>query len=210
MKLFYGFTAICIIASLLTGCSKESSTENSLTDSAAQPRDISPRSETLGVQEGIGDVEAQFWWAIQIHEKSLSPSIAYDEYETKRETISKAEITVTKPYPESIFLQSSSRHRRAFPGHAIRVDLDILLNEESILSYSYITGALSMAEWHVNEVDIMSFVDGTEESVLVRGEARLTMFKDVDETTITLNTPLDGPNVYTTKKLSNTVRVYFK
>jgi hypothetical protein len=214
MKIFLERVLAIVIVGILAGCSQDTSPNPSTSEPAVPPAGgAAPSTEQptkTGIEVGIGDVEAQFWWALQIAEDSLTPSITYNETQTRRDTIAKAEITVMPPYPKSLVIQSSSRHTRAFDGHAIRVDVNILLNEESVLQYSYITGAKAMSEWHVNQVDIMPYLDGTEESVLIRGEALLTMFKDVDESTITMDTPLEGPNVYSAKKLSNIVRVYLK
>jgi len=214
MKLFLGRAAAILIVGILAGCSQDTSPKPSTSEPAAPPAGGAASSQEqpqkTGIELGIGDVEAHFWWALQIAQDSLSPSIMYNETKTRRDTIAKAAITVTPPYPKSLIITSSSRHTRAFEGHAIRVDVNILLNEESILQYSYITGSKSMSEWHVNQVDIMPYLKDVGDTALIRGEALLTMFKDVDESTITMDTPLEGPNVYNAKRLSNTIRVYLK
>ena len=200
-----------ILAIILAGCSNNQDPVQPDPEAPISTSLVTSDASNLGVEFGIGDVEAQFWWSLRLKKDSIPPNITNNEFKSKREIYTKVEITAEEPYPDSLIFDSYSRHLENFPGQAVIVDLHIFMNDQEIESVSYITGENAMREPNVTSFDIMKHIDPENtDPVLIRGTADMYWFKDTDESTLTLDTPRDDPRALSAQKMSNIVKIEFK
>ena len=158
----------------------------------------------------IGDVEAGIIVAATVPPEGLSPQVAVENMETKRDRLAMSTITVKPPYPEKLTLRVTLTPKVSYVKQPVVVRGKLRRDEKPLepeFSTVVSEGGPTLATTIKCDFDIMQGLATPPETMLV--------YAQFDAYLMPMDTPITGIDPKTsqsdqhTELLSNPVRVYF-
>ena len=211
VKLLYSLMLIVVIA----GCGGEKANKYSL-ESEAKPGNAPPPMNftgdgSQGLEFGIGDVESAMRIESTLPTDVLTDNIRQQIIENKREEVSKVDVVVLFPYPETLPMRVTCRSVKNYPpGSSARITINLYLDDEIIETFQVILGEKVIRAPVHRDFDIMPHIDLVKsDSFLFHARGVIEYFPTVPGDQLTFETEAT-PDVTSTTKLGNPIRVSFK
>ena len=158
---------------------------------------------------GAGDVEFDMRLVTSIAKQSQVNNLRIEQSESINDRITRIVANWFPPHPDEAWITVLVYSRRNYPAHAVLLKTTIFVNGEVVESFDFVGGP-SLKEPKEHLFDVMKYVEGTPETILVHAETRLTLYLETDVNTITPETAPDAPPGAKATVLSNSLRINFR
>lgn len=201
------------LAIVFVGCGGERESKYSLdnagVDEVPEAPPILSGDRSQGLDFGIGDVESAL--RIETFCKTEGDNISQQVIENKREIISKAETTVSFPFPDELLIRVGCRSVKDYPeGSSARITLRLYLGNEVIETFTAIFDEAPMADPQYRDFDIMPHLDlSQEDTFLLHSRGEIEYFPKTPASELTVDSEAT-PDVTRTTKLGNPLRITFQ
>ncbi|NUM53056.1 MAG: hypothetical protein HUU46_05380 [Candidatus Hydrogenedentes bacterium] len=192
MKPLYFFLALAIV--LAASCKpqkpwspydKESGTED--------PKQEKPVTKLSGADQAnadLGDLEQGVFVEGRLVDETGSPSVVVDTMLDRFKRVARTNITLSQPYPESLWAQFEVKCTRNFVGTFGVLRAKIMVNDTVAGSFSVVLGSNAMKNGVLVKVDLLKpFAGNLPDSFLVKTDGDLYLLPEgTDETQVNAET----------------------
>ncbi len=202
---------VCVVAAC--GSKEKQSGEDGATPAAAPGAEHPVDAASAIPAYNIGDVEYMTRAVVQVSQRSLTPTVEYQELGTLREKVTVANAMVKAPHPAEFWIKSSVESRGAYRKEDtvyLKAEVKAEGIAEPLAVNAYVvSGNEIQGKPQTVEINLMEKLNPLPKSVLIQTYLTLVWFPDTSPMTVDAANP-DLSKGQTQEIRGNTLRINFE